>query len=279
MKLGKDIWRMIFKKFEDDNDYKIMNIVSNLNTRFRNNIFNETFFKNAWLEKFGNEEKTNGLIDVDLEKEDNWKKTYLYAIKILRRLKVSNNYTYTEGNYMKQYSICNYYRWIGSDDLLMMCINNREYSLFKHFADNRLFYYPQLTKIVEKIIDCYVIDSSNLFTGPFRLREVYLKNYIRMLDCILTYKGFEGDFLSIAAGAKCLNMVKYIAENYPNSIKMSGDEALKIACIIGDLSIVKYLVMVHKISLSRYRDKDDYYRFLARSNNHMDILEFLNENF
>lgn len=282
MRIGKDIWREIGKKIVEkekgEANWRTFWNLTLVNKEFKDKIFDENFFKRQWEEKYGDEIKRNGL----QKHENTWKKTYFVSLKILQELNKYHNFTYTEGNYICQHTLLGFSYMLSLDDRMLKSIISNDFSVLKHFIKkyNDILGYYNYTAIIKNIIRFYSIDSSDLYTGQLHLRQKRLNNYIRMLDytmedCGSKKLGFENDSLWTAANEKCLDIVKHVAEKYPSTISHSGSEALRMACVSGDLEIVKYLVLTQKVSIISYKGKENYFLNLAVSNNHAPIAEFL----
>lgn len=274
--LGKDIWREIGKKIVErdgkekgEGNWRTFWNLTLVNKEFKNKIFDENFFKRAWEEKYGDEIKRNGL----QKHENTWKKTYFDSLKILTRMK-RYGFTYTEGNYLKQDTL---FPYIYPSDAIKNSIWINEFSILKHFVDIGIkpFYHHNYSEFIYKIIYLYVT-----YIHDEKYKKFRWQTYIKMIDYLLEEGqgkslGFENDTLWIAAREKCLDIVKHVAEKYPSTILSSGGEALRMACVSGDLAIVKYLVLTRDVSIVSYKGQNSYFLNLAISNKHTHIVEFL----
>lgn len=209
--LGKDIYREILSKLEDEDLMK----ACCSNRYFHETICDDGFFHTRLIQKYPDTLKI---------KPKNIKyKTWLLRVRFwIRELKENFNYDYTEGNPAIQLQIFrhNY----GENENLVISSQNGELSLVKYFLSQGADFRKNEHKAFR---DACLFGHLSVVKYLLELgSDIHAYD-----ECALTWASVEG----------YLDIVKYLVEKGAN-IHANYDYALMLAIEYGHLEVVKILV-------------------------------------
>ena len=207
----KDLDREILSKIPDSELLTICTI----NKRFWNDVCDDNFLSRR-LRKYPNIEKYK-------RKNESWKQFFLRVIYYISRMKEEFHFSYTEGDFKKQYDLLQQYK--NTDKLLRKAIKNRVLSLVIYS----------------------IKEGANIYRDDYKA-PLIIASQIGNLDAVkyLVEQGVnihvnDDDAVAIASLGGHLDVVKYLVEHGAD-IHIEDEYALRWASRNGHLDVVKYLV-------------------------------------
>ena len=206
----KDLDREILSKMPD----RELLTVCKVDKRFYNEVCDDNFLRRR-LSKYPGIEKYK-------QKDETWKQFFLSVIFYVAKMKEDFEFTYTDGDFKKQYSILKNYK--NKLFLLYEAAKQGELSLVKHAlklgADIHFSYEASLRRAIEG--------------GHLEIVEYLVENGAN-------FHAQNEEYFLAAVIYGHLDIVRYLVENGAD-IHIDDEQPLKTASEIGSLEIVKYLV-------------------------------------